>query len=261
MQLTLKQLDAHLNTQLLPLYLLSGDECLLVQDARDFIIHTAKKKGFLDRHIIHMDAGFQTETLTQALQNQDLFSEKKIIDIRNCAAKFDKAWVTLLEQQFASTTKDQIIIVSTDKLSETQQKTPWVDFIKKNGAFLPIWPIKSIELPHWIMERCKKCGLTMTRDVATTLADFTQGNLLSTQQAIEKLKMLYPKTEVFREQLMTVLSDHARFNIFDLADSIGRDRKKTARIIKRLEQTGEEPTLVLWAICRKIGRASCRERV
>lgn len=254
MQLTQKQLDTHLKSALSSLYLISGDEDLLVQDARNSIVTAAKKKGFNEKHICHMDGEFSIDTLTGLLQNQDLFFDKKIIDIRNASAKFDKATLSLLEKYLSTTQPDQIIIISTTKLSAAQQKTPWFELIKKKGNHLFIWPISTEALPNWIMERAKNVfSLTLSIDVARLLAHFSEGNLLSAAQSLEKLKLLHPNSEITREQLITVLSDHARFSIFDLSDAIKRkDAKKIARIIARLAQTGEEPPLVLWAICRQL---------
>lgn len=253
MQVTLNQLNTSINKKLSSLYLISGDEPLLIQEARDAIILAARSQGFSEKETCHIDTAFRPETLMGMIQNQSLFSDKTVIDIRNPNAKFDADIIALLKKYFENPTDDQLIIISTEKLTAAQQKSAWCENIKKNGIFIPIWPIKTNELPQWIIERGKKYQLTISIDIAKILANFTEGNLLSTQQALEKLTLLYARQEITREQLRTVLTDHARFNIFDLAESITQGNvKKITRMIARLEQTGEEPTLVLWAICRKL---------
>ncbi len=254
MRLSLKQLK--------PFYLISGDEPLLVQEARDLIITAAQSHGFSEKTIHHIEPGFHTETLVASTYNGSLFSEKKLIDIRNPNAKVDADLLAFLEHFFEKPTDDCIVIMSTDKLSAAQQKTNWFEHIKKHGVFLPIWPIRSGELTRWITERAKHHALTMSTDIAQLLANFTEGNLLSAQQALQKLALLYPNATISREQLITVLSDHARFNIFDLSESLfSGNTKRIARIIARLQQTGEEPTLVLWAICRKLRENSASAKV
>jgi DNA polymerase-3 subunit delta len=98
MQLTIKQLPTQLTKSLSPLYLISGDEPLLIQDARDMIVAQAKKNGFTEKQLLHVDTGFQAETLSLAIEHRDLFSDKKIIDIRNAAAKFDNTLQAAFEQ-------------------------------------------------------------------------------------------------------------------------------------------------------------------
>ena len=236
-----------------PLYLISGDELLLVEEARGQIAAAAKSQGFLEKEIYYIDTAFRIDALMQSHQNQSLFSEKKLIDIRNPNAKFDTALTDFIKHYLDNPVDDRFIIISTEKLTPAQQKSNWCEYIKKLGIFLPIWPIKTHELPQWIIARGKKLQLTLSIDIARMLANFSEGNLLGAQQALEKLNMLYPNSEITREQLISVLSDHARFSIFDLAEAIEQNNiKKITRIITRLEQTDEEPTLVLWSISRKL---------
>lgn len=252
-QLSLKQLDTHLKNQLSPIYFVSGDEPLLMQEAREAICVAAASQGFTEKEVCHIDTGFHFDTLKQSIQNQSLFSEKKIIDLRNPAAKFDASMTAFFQTYCLEPNADRIIIITSDKLTAAQQKSICVELFKKYGVFLQIWPIQPNELPQWIIERGKKYQLKIQPETARLLAHFSEGNLLSAKQAIEKLNLLYPHTEILREQLIEVLSDHARFNVFDLSQSILHgDIKKVTRIIARLEQTGEEPALVLWAICRKL---------
>lgn len=253
MQVSQKQLDAHLKKSLSPLYFISGDEPLLIQEAREMIVRAAQQNGFSEKTTLHLDGTASIELLIQAVQNQSLFSEKKIIDIRNPNNKFDAQQTAFLERYTEKPTADCLLVISTGKLTAAQQKSALLSAIKNKGVFLPIWPIALQELPLWIVARAKSVSLNMPQDLAYLLANFTEGNLLATQQAIEKLQLLYPGAVVTREQLISVLSDFARFDIFDLIESIGqKNAKKTARIIMRLQQNGEEPPLVLWAICKKI---------
>lgn len=253
MQLSASQLDTQLKKSLSPLYLISGDEPLLIQELRDTIFTAAKTRGFSEKEIFYVEAGFQSDTFLSASQNRNLFSEKKIMDIRNPAAKFDATFMDFFQTYFSQPGDDMIFVITTDKLTAAQQKSAWFELIKKIGCYVPVWPIKNDALPLWIIERAKKFNLTISIEMAKLLANFSEGNLLGAAQVIDKLNVLYPATTLSREQILGVLSDHARFTIFDLSDAIAKQNtKKIVRILHRLKQTDEEPTLVLWAICRKL---------
>lgn len=253
MQLSTNQLDIHLNKNLLPLYLISGDELLCVQEARDDIVRVATSQGFAEKKIIDIGAQFNTDTLLNALQNQSLFSEKIIIDIRNPSGKFDATTTTILQNYLSNARSDLIIIISTNKLSVAAQKSIWFDSIQKKGGYIPIWPIKINALPQWIMARAKKYHVKMSDENAQLLAHFCEGNLLAAQQALEKINLLYSDKAITEREIRSVVSDHAHFSIFDLSDAISQKNiKKSLRILKKLEQSGEEPALVLWAICRQL---------
>lgn len=261
-QITLKQLPTQISNKLLPIYLLSGDAPLFIQEARDRIFFAAKSLGFTEKEVFHMDAGFRAETFIGSIQNQSLFSEKKIIDIRNPNAKFEAIIITLLQSIFSNPSDDYVIVISTDKLTAAQQKSEWCELIKKHGVFIPIWPLQLNEFPQWIDERAKKLNIHLPSTLINLLASYCEGNLLAAHQTLEKLSTLYADAEITREKLIGVISDDARFNVFDLADAMMRGTaKKVTRMITRLEQTGEEPTLILWAICRKLRENSNHPKV
>jgi DNA polymerase-3 subunit delta len=251
MQITLKQLDTQLKKTLPPLVLISGTEPLLIQEAREKVIKQAQSSGFLEKILFYLDATFKIETLITATQNQSLFSDKKIIDIRNPGEKFDAAMTDFLQSFLSNPPDDHLIIISSGKLTPAQQKAAWCDSIKKNGLFITIWPIPTESVPQWIMERAKQLQCVISPDLANMITYFCEGNLLATHQVIEKLQLMYPNKTITREDLVAVLSDHARFSTFDLSDAIAtRNAKKAIRILKRLQQTGEEPILVLWNLAR-----------
>ncbi|OGT26771.1 MAG: DNA polymerase III subunit delta [Gammaproteobacteria bacterium RIFCSPLOWO2_02_FULL_42_14] len=242
-----------------PIYLISSDVPLLTQEARDKIIARATLAGFSEKIILQVGIDFSDEKLQKAISNRQLFSEKKIIDIRNPSAKWDKETITTLERFLQQNATDICIIISTDKLTTAQQKSAWVTMIKKQGTHLMLWPVGMEALPQWIVERAATLHLQIPIPIARFLAQFTEGNLLSTQQALLKLQLLYPKNEITQEKLNSVLIDQARFHIFDLSNALQhRDAKKTVRVLARLKQMDEEPTLVLWAMSRTIREyASC----
>lgn len=251
MQLNLKQLPTSLDKKV---YLISGDEPLLLQDARDILVQAFSKKGFCEKQLIHMDTGFESTMLQMALQNQDLFSEKKILDLRNEKAKFDADIITLFQKFYTDNHPDLVMIITTGKLSAAQQKSAWFQLIQQHGHYLTLWPIKSEQLPQWIVERAKtRFSLDFPIDLTKILSFFSEGNLLAVEQALMKLSSRYEKTTIQKQQLLEVLSDHARFNVFDLSNALSqRNAKKTVRVLDRLEKTGEEPVLVLWSICREL---------
>lgn len=237
-------------------YWISGDELLLVEEMRNRIIHDAQSNGFSEIHRCYIEPGFQIHTLLSLTQNNDLFSNKKIIDIRNPQAKMDADFIAYLEAFLSNPDDNCLLIISSDKLSTAQQKTKWFELVKKKMIHKAVWPIRSNQLPQWIISRAKNMGLTLSLPVASRLAAFTEGHLLSAQQALEKLALLYENAVIDQHQLNAVLADHAQFSIFDLSEmlfaSSHQNQKKIIRIVNRLQQTGEEPALVLWAICKKL---------
>ncbi len=253
MQLQLKQLIPHLKNKLAPVYLISGDVPLLAQEASDAICEAAKAADFQRCDPLHIETGFNWEKFTIVTQNLDLFSAKNLIEIRNPKAKFDESGTKLLLHYLKVPPPDRLLIISTNKLTSAQKKTRWYKAVDKVGISITIWPISSQELPQWIRQRVKALGLTANQESIQLLADFTEGNLLATQQTLEKLRLLYPNSHITETEMKSTLIDHTRFNIFDLTHTaLQADSTKVIRIIATLRNTDIEPTLILWALTQEI---------
>lgn len=253
MQIPLKQLNSYLKSSLQPIYHLGSDETLLVQQARDLIIKKAYQQGFKQRNFFSIEPGFDWQSFQSSTANLSLFSEKIIIDLRNTSASFnDKATKTLLNY-FESPPEDHILIISTPKLTGAQKKSKWYKSLDKNGASITIWPISFKELPQWIATQLKKYKINANQESIQLLAEYTEGNLLATQQAIEKLAILHPESTIGINEMMSSLSDQNSFNVFDLAQyALEGDKQHIIRIMRHFEATRTEPTLILWALTREI---------
>src|SRR3990167_1750693 len=234
MQLSANQLDLHLSKTISPIYLISGDELLCVEDARNNIIIAAKKHHFEEKNIFFMDARYEAAQLADALFSQNLFSEKVIIDIRNEAGKWDAETVSAIEKYLLSQRSDRLIIMTTKTLSAAAQKSVWYELIKKQGVTLPIWPIKMNALPQWIAMRAKKYALNLSAENVRFLAHFCEGNLLAADQALIKIQLMYPNQIITEKELRHILADHAQFGLFDLSDALmQKNIKKSLRILKK----------------------------
>ena len=82
MQLRADQLASHLAKTLAPLYVLHGDEPLLVIEAGDAIRRVAREKGYTEREVLVTGPGFKWDTLMLAAGNLSLFGGDKLVDLR-----------------------------------------------------------------------------------------------------------------------------------------------------------------------------------
>ena len=65
MQVKPPDLESSLAGSLKPVYLVSGDETLLVEEACDQVLAAARRGGFTERCVMHVEAGFKWHDLTQ----------------------------------------------------------------------------------------------------------------------------------------------------------------------------------------------------
>ncbi|PHQ79768.1 MAG: DNA polymerase III subunit delta [Coxiella sp. (in: Bacteria)] len=234
-------------------YLLSSDDHLLLQEARDQLIQDARARGFTTRQIVTISQASDWQQLIEQTQNMGLFSDKQIIDVRNPSAKFDKQVQQILAHYVKQPDPDTLLIISSGKLSAAQKKAKWFKAIETQFVVNIIWPIQPRELPKWVTQRLKKRGLTADHESIKLLIELTEGNLLAANQAIEKLALLYTNQHIATQEVITVVHDSAQFNVFDLANyALIGNVKRVIRILDGMRTQGGEATLVLWALSREI---------
>jgi DNA polymerase-3 subunit delta len=254
MKLGYTQLIPHLLKHLSPIYLISGDELLLVQEAVDAIRASAIKAGFTEQVRVSLDS---PNDLAQSIYTQShslsLFANKKIIEINLSHIKFNSTVGKVLADYALNPVTDIVLIIRTAKLDAKTEKIMWYQTIEKKGVVIPIWPITKEQLPQWIIQRAQKTGLQLTRDGAARLAVLVENNLLAAAQEIEKLYLLSTNKQLDHQAIEEAVTDHARFDIFNLVDSalIG-SAERSLHILRNLLREGVEPTIVLWALTREL---------
>lgn len=253
MKIQANQLNSHLQKNLAPCYLVSGDEHLLVGEALDAIRESARQHGFSSRDLHIAATGFDWTSLRDSTANLSLFAERRIVELRLPTGKpgrvGSQAIVDLVEQ----TDSDLMLIVVAPKLDRNSQSAKWVKAIDAAGVNLAIWPIGPRELPGWIGERMRQAGLQPDRDAVAMIADRVEGNLLAAGQEIEKLRLLHGEGAVTSEDVSAAVANSSRFDVFKLVDAaLAGDAKRTIRVLAGLQAEGVEPVIVVWSLTREL---------
>ena len=77
-----EDLPAQLAGGLAPVYLISGDEPLLVQEAADAVRTAARSQGVDERELFHVDPGFDRQALLQSAGSMSLFASRRLLELR-----------------------------------------------------------------------------------------------------------------------------------------------------------------------------------
>ncbi|HEU4654228.1 MAG TPA: DNA polymerase III subunit delta [Steroidobacteraceae bacterium] len=249
MKLSGDNLPAALARQLGRIYLVSGDEPLLVNEAADAIRAQARAKGFTERELHVVERGFDWQALLGQSRAMSLFAERKIIEIRMTNPTPGEQGADAIIELAEQLDPDTLILVITGKLDGRTMNARWVSAIDKQGTVVQIWPIDLARLPGWIRERLSRHRLVADAAAAALLAERVEGNLLAAHQEVEKLALLLPPGPLTSETILEAVADSARFDVLQLGEAAMRGKTARAlRILEGLKGEGVEPTLVLWAI-------------
>jgi DNA polymerase-3 subunit delta len=242
-------LTSQLTRGLGSIYLVSGDEPLLVNEAADAIRARARKDGFEERDLHVVERGFDWDGLLTESRSMSLFAQRKIIEIRMAnPTPGDKGGEAIIELA-TKPSPDNLVLVMTGKLDGRTQNSKWVSAIEKQGLLVQIWPIELQRLPAWIRERLSRHQLNADAAAASLLAERVEGNLLAAHQEVEKLALLLPPGPLTAETVLDAVADSARYDVLQVGEAAMRGQTSRAlRIVEGLRGEGIDATLVLWAV-------------
>jgi DNA polymerase III subunit delta len=249
------ELAAELERGLKSVYLVSGDELLLVQEACDAIVAAARAAGYSEREIIQVETGFRWSELTDASRAMSLFAERRLLDVRVPAKRFDKDAAPVLEAYVGAPPPDTLLLLRSEQLDRRQRNAAWFKAIERNGVALTVWPLDARELPRWVAARCRSAGLTLRPDALQLFVDNVEGNLLAAAQEIEKLKLAGMPQPVTAEALAQAIADAAHYDAFDLVDAaLLAQPGRVRHIVAVLAAEGVAPLAILGALTTQLRR-------
>jgi DNA polymerase III subunit delta len=153
-------LPGHLEQQLLPAYLISGDEPLLVAEATDAVRAKARASGFSERETHFMERGGDWNDIRASASNLSLFAERRIVEIRMPTAKPGNAGSATIVALLESHDPDRLLLITAPKLGDAQG-SEWVRAVETHGALVQVWPVETSRLVAWLRTRAKRltCSL------------------------------------------------------------------------------------------------------
>lgn len=253
MKVNARQLDAHLARGLESIYLISGDEPLLVAEAVDRIRAQARSEGFEERELIVAGRGFKWAELEGSAESLSLFAARRIFELRLPTPRPGDAGSKVLQQLANRPDPDRLVLVVTSKLDSSASRGKWVKAIDTNGAVVQIWPVERGELPAWVKRRASGLGVKLTQGAAEALADRVEGNLLAADQELRKLAILGRDTAVDEDEVLDAVANSARFDVFRLVDALlAGDARRVFSVLAGLRSEGAEPALICWALSREL---------
>jgi DNA polymerase-3 subunit delta len=253
LKLTTDSLAAHLARELLPAYLISGDDPLLVAEAADAVRARARAVGFSERETYFIESRADWDAVHGAAGNLSLFAARRIIEIRLASAKPGVAGGAALLKLAQLNDKDLLVLIIAPRLDRDAQSADWVKAIESAGAWVQIWPVETQRLVAWLQARCRRLQLSTDDEALELLAERTEGNLLAAHQELQKLQLLFSDVPVTSANVLASVADSARYEVGQLAEAaLAGDAARALHVLAGLRAEGVEPTLVLWAINKAV---------
>lgn len=258
MKLTTDALPTRLKGELAPLYVLFGDEPLLILEAADAIRARAREQGFSERVVLTVDAakGYDWNQLFEHNAAMSLFATRRLLEVAIPGGKPGVEGGEALTRLAGALNADTLVLVILPELDWRSQQGDWFAALERAGMAVEAKAVSRDALPAWLAERLKRAGLAADDDALEWLADRVEGNLLAARQEVDKLALLHPDARLTLADVEDAVIEVARFDIDDLAEAITQGKpERVARIVAGLEAEGEGAPLVLWVIANTLRNA------
>lgn len=241
------------------LYIICGDEPLLMMEAIDTLRTHAKALGFSEREVLVQDRYFDWSALINAGQTMSLFGDKRFIELRMPTGKPGREGADSL-RHFAEQIKsmgdsmDAIFCIILPRLDMKTKSSAWFSALDENGMAVQIDSIDRVALPNWIGQRLKKQSQEVEvgengQRALQFIADQVEGNLIAAHQEIQKLALLYPAGKLTEDQVRSAVLKVARYDVFELTESmLMGDASRLNRMLDGLQGEGEPLPLILWSV-------------
>jgi DNA polymerase III subunit delta len=236
-------------------YLVAGDEPLLVDEALEEIRVAARRGGFTTRELHVVERSFRWADLESEADNLSLFATRKIVELRMATPRPGDAGSRTIASLAERDDPDRLLLIGVgEKLDKDVQRTAWVKASEGRGVLVEVWPIDRAELPRWVQQRASAAKLKLTPSAAQLLAERVEGNLLAADQEIKRLALTAAGETVDEAEVLESVANNSRFDVFALADAVlAGETARAFKILWSLRAEGVAPVLISWALNRDIG--------
>lgn len=249
-----EHLARELEGRLRPVYLISGDETLLVQECADQVRAAARRGGCSERRVLDAgDRSFRWQDLLDDAGNLSLFAEQRLLELRIPSGKPGKDGSQALQAYLDSAAEGDVLLIVAGKIDKASTSSKWHKAIDAAGITVQVWPVAAHELPRWLEQRAKAQGLQIEREALGLLAERVEGNLLAAVQELEKLRLISDGERIGIDQVTSAVANSARFSLFGMIDIALAGRVEDAlRMLHGLRAEGAQPAALVWGLSREL---------
>jgi DNA polymerase-3 subunit delta len=247
--------------EILPVYLLVGDEEFLVQEAVDLIIEKVVDPASRDFTFTSLSCrDTSADEIVNLAQTYPFMAERRLVvarDVDQLKAADLEALAAYLRAPLATT----CLVMTAKRGFEKKAVTAPA---AERGAIAVFYPLREEEVPGWIETRVRARNLTIGRDASQQLFETVGNDLQKIANELEKVFIaVKDRKEVTLADVTAAVGDFREFTSFELADALGaRDRERSFMVLNRLLQEGESPVGLLGAVAwnfRRLLRAKSLE--
>ncbi len=222
------------NGELLPVYLLLGEERLLRDEAQSAIVKAALAGGLAEFNIDKFTAGeADVEKILGATRTVPMMAKKRVVLVRGLerwdgaaaseASADENAKVAPLDRfaEYAKKPIDSTCLVLVAQKLDGRRKI--VALAKKEGFIVDCAQVDARKVPAWIRSRAKSKGHEIAPDVCDLIAEIAGPDLSYLDDVLERLSLYVGKGEPITEEAVSTCVTRVKladtWNLVDAAST------------------------------------------
>ena len=270
MRVNIQSLQVADDKALAPVYLLFGEEVLLLEEANTALRKKALAQGYTERVSYTAEPGFNWEELLQSGSSMSLFADKQLIELRMPGGKPGQVGSKVFCELVENFPADTMLLVICGPVEKAAQNQKWFKALEKSGVTAEAKEIKLNDFPGWIAARLRSKGLLPDQESIALLTHYFEGNLLAAAQEIDLLALntgsfadsssqagARPDAKQQLAALQASVSDNSRFSVFSYLDAcLSGDSQRTCRILDGLRREKDESVFLVLMLSREVRKLS-----
>jgi DNA polymerase-3 subunit delta len=224
-------IDRAARGEVLPVWLLVGQERYLRDEALSGIVKSALSGGLADFNVDKFTAGeADVDKVLAATRTMPMMAKKRVVIVRGLerwdrAASASSASPSLAPLDvlagYAKAPCDSTCLVLVGDELDGRRKL--VALAKKSGFLVDCAAVDNRKLPGWITQRASSKGHTMNRDVAELIAEIAGPDLSCLDDVLERLSLYVgPNAPITEEATAAVVTRVRLADTWKLVDAVSR---------------------------------------
>ena len=164
-----------------PLWVITGEEPLLMLEAADLLRAKAREEGATEREVLNASATWDWSKLPESCMAMSLFGDKKIVELRLASPRPGPKGTQALSD-LAGMPLDGVTLVVTIPYDWSLKKAAWYKTLTAAAQLVECAPVTARELPAWFAARLAKRRSGRPQDFGRPLRGQSAGRLAGSAQ-------------------------------------------------------------------------------
>ena len=202
-----------------------------------------KKKDF-GIEVITINSSTKANDVIPILSDGSLFNNNILYKILVSKGRIAEEVKQLISQSLMSKS-DDFYIINAETNPKDFKKSTWYKSLQRFSITTEANEPNSTEIIKSIEVRAELHGIDLTDEAINLIAEFTEGNLLASENEIIKLSLLHQSKTINTEKISALLSNNSKYDGFKLIEFCLKGKiSETHKAITHLKEEGIEPLMI-----------------